>query len=622
MSYILTQERYCDLKEKLADPRINIFSCYDVGGTDGADDWMLTLTDFSDKYGRLGVNIYSSEIYNTSLQAQLFFNCRINNELKPEWGNLRLEEALADRVSFKTRFWGRENIGLEFEILALNPRCFRFNIAFENRGKESVDFAVNPLLIFSDGSSSKDIQNGKAVHYMNNYFRIDVSRNEEAVSNEKTCAFSVNLLVSKKLSELETNSEKYLKMDIEAFKQKQYTLSHPDFLNKLPHAFQTLSKKIHNDLRCNILNYKDTFFSAPNRIIHKGQWLWDTCFHLFPYSVFAPTTAEKLLENLFIAQQDNGFIPISLSHKEGVVEYATQPPIIPFVLETLFESEDLYIKLYPKLKKYCTWLEEARKLPNGLFRWDTAGESGMDNSPRFDEILGGPTTFDDLNLCMHKIPKNTAHIDISSQMALFYLSMHKIARKINFLEDSSKWKLKYNKLKELINDFLYDVETKFYYDRKLNGEWKKVKTPASFWPLLAEIPNQIQAKQILRHIMNEKEFLTKIPIPSVAVDEPSFCFNYWRGPVWCNMVYMTILGLKKYKFDKEAEIISKNLLEGIKRELEHSGHLWEIYDPFGGPSSCLEKKHLGPGENARGFAGWTACCLNLINELSKNSNCQ
>jgi glycogen debranching enzyme len=114
--------------------------------------------------------------------------------------------------------------------------------------------------------------------------------------------------------------------------------------------------------------------------------------------------------------------------------------------------------------------------------------------------------------------------------------------------------------------------------------------------------------------MAPDEFFTPVPIPSVAINEESFCLNYWRGPVWCNIFFITYKGMKKYGFEKEADCLAGKMLDGVMREWERSGHLWELYDPFGGKAENMEKKYSGPRENARLFAGWTACLLNVIME--------
>ena len=53
--------------------------------------------------------------------------------------------------------------------------------------------------------------------------------------------------------------------------------------------------------------------------------------------------------------------------------------------------------------------------------------------------------------------------------------------------------------------------------------------------------------------------------------------KYWRGPVWVNMNWMIIDGLRRYGYDDHAEALAESTLEMI----EKSG-FFEYFDPLDG----------------------------------------
>ena len=55
---------------------------------------------------------------------------------------------------------------------------------------------------------------------------------------------------------------------------------------------------------------------------------------------------------------------------------------------------------------------------------------------------------------------------------------------------------------------LYEVITGFYYDLDINENQIKVKTIASYWTLLAELPNDEKLDALTNHLIDPNEFGT------------------------------------------------------------------------------------------------------------------
>ncbi len=605
---------------EVTDCRNLLFSCHDLGGTNASDDWMYNLAGGGVKYESMGLGIYESLPYHTSLKAKLMFSLTIDKTPITTWGNLHCDSCYSDRVVMSSPYWGNGSRSLQIEILMIAAGTCYITIKLKNISKNQTYNAkfnaafVNELFdITKIKNSQTTLQHNQGTHI----FKLLTNKSAQLKPGKELIIEAI-ITSAADLKTAKSLIKQAQAVDLDAFRKKQNTLSHPTYLNSLAdQSDKHLAASVHNILRANLLGYKDSFYTAPNRAIHKGHWLWDSCFHCFAWDLFDKKKVEQILDSFFWQQEADGFLPIAFNHiKRKERAYATQPPLIAWVAATVTKNKKLINKIYPSLCRFNDWLEKNRQLSNGLFQWKTAGESGMDNSPRFDDAPGKEVSnAANLDHCSRVINNKVAHIDLSAMMALHYKSMAQLAETIGNVEDVKKWQKKYNSIKKKINQFLYDPKTKFYHDRQISGKWNKLKTIAAFWTLIAEIPGKTQAKAVVKHLMNPAEFFTPLPVPSVAIDEKSFCFNYWRGPVWINTCYMVVAGLNKMGFDKEAKLVGQRVVDGIKKELSYSGYFWEIYDPFAGSAADMEKKRQGPRQNAIGFCGWTANVLNILEEI-------
>ena len=104
-------------------------------------------------------------------------------------------------------------------------------------------------------------------------------------------------------------------------------------------------------------------------------------------------------------------------------------------------------------------------------------------------------------------------------------------------------------------------------------------------PLLIEaLPNEI-ATRLVEHLADPREFWSPFPVPSVALDEPSFIPTaelrgarcIWRGPCAPNTNWLLARGLRRHGFDELADTLA-----GRSRELAERGDFNEFYNPLTG----------------------------------------
>lgn len=358
-------------------------------------------------------------------------------------------------------------------------------------------------------------------------------------------------------------------------------------------------------------------WTTPDRIPHKKMWLWDSVFHALGNKYISKDLAIETIGALFYLQNEEGFIPHMAS--PDIKSDITQPPIIAWGVYKLYEyinDKDIPARFYDALKKYLMWNFKNRdKNQNNLFEWEVnidnpncrCDECGMDNSPRFDSVE----------------PMDC--IDFSCYMANETRHMAKIAAVLGLNDEAIYWGNKHENIKTAINDLLWDEQDEFYYDRKIEkNEFKKVQAVSSFLPLFAGVCDLSRAEKLVKHLVDENKFNTPFPIPSIAVDDPTFGTDMWRGPVWINYNYMIACGLKEYGFNELAQSIVKKTINTISFWYNSDGVIYEFYDSYNrvSPSKLNRKgKPVNPYnykirmQTIRDY-GWSA---SLFAEMTLNS---
>lgn len=324
-------------------------------------------------------------------------------------------------------------------------------------------------------------------------------------------------------------------------------------------------------------------WTTPNRLPHRWLWLWDSVFHSLGNFVLDNTLARDSLLSVLDAQRDDGF----MAHlaRPNFTSDVTQPPLLAWGALKYYEREkdEAFLKTaFPGLEKYLKWNTLNRLDPvTGLYCWHVntnsencrADESGMDNSPRFDDV------------------SSMDCLDFSCFMLSEAEAMSRICAVLNN-GDEKLWRETASDLKKHINEYLWDEEDGFYYDRlPEGGAFHKVKSAASFLPLFVGACTEDTARILSEKLKDKSTFNTYLPVPSVARNDERFSLDMWRGAVWVNYNYMITAGLKRYGFTEQAETIILATVKEISRFYHTDGVIYEMYDPDGMISPrCIPRK--------------------------------
>lgn len=219
--------------------------------------------------------------------------------------------------------------------------------------------------------------------------------------------------------------------------------------------------------------------------------------------------------------------------------------------------------------KLPAWLEKGIGTKKGA-KW----ESGMDNSPMFDDAV-----FDSIS---HRMMQ--ADVGLMSLYIWDCRNLSEIAAilgKKEIVQELSERALKYSKKLET----LWHEDFGLYLNKDLvTGKFSHRLSPTLFYALLTKVPDQKKAERMIKeHFYNPKEFWGEFIMPSIARNDSAYKDNiYWRGRIWAPLNFLVYLGMRNYELpDAKRDLVekSKNLL--LKSWLSER-HVYENYNAENG----------------------------------------
>ncbi|MBR2439414.1 MAG: flagellar biosynthesis protein FlgM [Lentisphaeria bacterium] len=351
------------------------------------------------------------------------------------------------------------------------------------------------------------------------------------------------------------------------------------------------------------------FWSTPNRWPHKMMWLWDSVFHAAGMRHYRVDIAREMISAVFDMQQEDGFIPHC--GDPSTVSAHTQAPILGLGIKLVDEIEhdtSWLAEVTPKLRKYILWIMKNRDTDGaGLVEWKIgtettcrSGESGMDNSPRFD----GAIQLD--------APDFNAYLAGECEILAELLP-----------DERDFWLGHYERICSLIRERLWSEEDGLFVDYDVVAQKRtNILSSAGFLPLYCKAATPEQAAIMVKHLKNPKTFGTPFRIPSISASNThAYQKDMWRGPVWINVNYLIVLGLKRYGYDDLAREIVRDTIAEVEQNYLKYGTFFEFYDDRKevSPLQLERKGKMPPGpfnfyHQVFHDYGWTATLyLDMIN---------
>jgi len=327
-----------------------------------------------------------------------------------------------------------------------------------------------------------------------------------------------------------------------------------------------------------------------------GLWLWDAAFVSQVLQYADPAWATRLIEAVIAQQSPAGLIP-HWSTPRSRTEIS-QPPLLSWAALHLYRyhgDRAFLERVYPHLEAAHHWFEKNRTRPDGLPFWKQPDESGMDNSPAFDD-------------------NTDAHVDLVVELFADAGMLAEIAGELGRSEEQREWLQREQVWRDRMERF-WDAPASFYFPMK-GDQHVASYTVQGLFPLWdPQLPAEHRAA-LMKRLTDPAEFWTPYPVPSASLKSPQFMQPkwfantygspetgqrigerladytsvYWRGPVWVFSDAIIYEGLRRSGEFKVSNELGERMVKMIFEAAKHGGMLWENFDPRdGAPSRLLPK---------------------------------
>lgn len=234
--------------------------------------------------------------------------------------------------------------------------------------------------------------------------------------------------------------------------------------------------------------------------------------------------------------------------------------------------------LYEVLRKYDEYLWKVRDSDNdGCLESWCKYDTGEDNAVRYGDA---PDYWES-----DEPPKGFEVVPMASMDFMSYSyaakdAMAEIAELKGDKELSDRHRQDADELKKRIRDILWDEEKGAFFDR--NNKHEKMDTlihnnlRMMYWKSM--FPKDAK-RFVSEHLLNEKEFWTKMPLPSVSVSDPLYRnekVNNWSGQAQALTYQRAITALENYGYYDLIPKLGRKLFEAIGEDCIFV----QQYDPF------------------------------------------
>lgn len=346
----------------------------------------------------------------------------------------------------------------------------------------------------------------------------------------------------------------------------------------------------------------------PGRFVKPGGFFkmffyWDSYFIILGLVVQGEwELAREIVDNLIYEVEQLGLVP-NYNGTDTVCRSRSQPPFLtaaicevyPYVNDQTWLARAVNAATQ---EYYGYWLTEPHLTETGLSRYYDMGQNGcvtVPDTPHYRAIAESswdntPRFGDDAT--------QVVPVDLNCQLYRYELDLALFSEMLGRHAEAREWKARSEARRELINRYLWDEESGFYWDYDLRSRERLHSTPrclSSFVPLWAEVADQAQAARTLEHL---SVFEYKHGVVTCEAGWPDDTeHNYPTG--WAYSHWYVANGLRRYGYDAEATRIAVKWLRLVARKRAEIGTLRERYNVVD-PDEPLPGRY----RPQRGF-GWT-----------------
>ena len=385
----------------------------------------------------------------------------------------------------------------------------------------------------------------------------------------------------------------------------------------------------------------DYDFVCPSIGTYPFQWFWDSCFHAVVLSHIDPARAQIEIRSLLANAQPDGFIAhvtfwqrekfedllstYAIAYRTPYLSDCMQPPVLAEAVAAASRGPDgdaFLAEVLPRVRRYYDWLDTVRDPDrDGLIATLQPDESGLDHTPKYDNYLGVTApTLAEMTAAWERVagPYDTVNREPAAMFSMdrfviedvfvntIYAENQRVLGSLlartGDLDGAAALCARAARTTDALLNKCYDSSSGLFFDLAgLREEPLRVSTVSSLVPIVLEELSPAVVDALVRHLADPSEYAAAFPVPSVAMNEPSYLTPttgsklVWRGPAWINSNWYIARGLRRHGYLDLARTIEDRSVQLVERD-----GFREYYDPL-----------TGEGFGARDFS-WTALALDLL----------
>jgi glycogen debranching enzyme len=385
---------------------------------------------------------------------------------------------------------------------------------------------------------------------------------------------------------------------------------------------------------------RDYDFVCPSMGTYPFQWFWDSCFHAVALSHVDPERARIEVRSLLANAQPDGFVAhvtfwqretyedmlatYSIAYRTPYLSDCIQPPLLAEAVQAAARGEGgaaFLAEVMPAVRRYYDWLDRIRDPDrDGLVATLQPDESGLDHAPKYDAYLGiSGLAAEEFTAAWERVAGPYAEVgrDPDRMFGLDLFVVEDVLVNTIYAENESvlaellertgdtagaeEMRRRARRSTTALVEKCYDRDAGLFFDLAgAEEEMLRTNSISSLMPLLLpDLPAPIAAT-LIDHLEDPREYSAPFPVPSVAMNVPSFSAGpvgklVWRGPSWMNTNWYLSRGLRRHGRTDLASAIE----DRSARLVEEHGFR-EYYNPL-----------TGEGAGARDFS-WTGIVVDML----------
>jgi hypothetical protein len=321
---------------------------------------------------------------------------------------------------------------------------------------------------------------------------------------------------------------------------------------------------------------------------------WDTYFAAYMAALDNKDLAYANAIEITREKTERGFIPNFSTVCNLKSRDRSQPPVGSMVFRELyrkFGERWLLAEVFDDLLAWNRWWV-AHRDHDGLLSWGSdpyepltgahwehtgvnerfgaALESGLDNSPMYDDIPFDPQT--------HLL--QLADVGLNGMYVLDCEALADIAHILGRQTETTELRQRAQEYRRNLAA-LWDEKTGIFLNRRTDtGEFSHRLSPTNFYALLGHAATPDQAQRMMaKHFYNPAEFWGDWIMPSIARNDPAYPDqDYWRGRIWPPMNFLVYLALRNYNLPQARSDLVEKSKALLLREWRVEGHVHENYN--------------------------------------------